>query len=70
MAGAASEAPRPRHQDAEISNVGGRRQNAGDLPLVDDGDAVANRAQFLQLAGDHHDRGAVLPVVFAQRIKH
>ena len=39
-------------------------------PFVDDGDAVADGAQLLQLAGHHDDGHAQFPVVLVQGVQH
>ena len=46
------------------------RQDTGDPAAGDDGDAVADLAQLLQLGGDHHHRDAGFAVKFLQRLQH
>src|SRR5450756_115014 len=60
----------PDQEHTKLFGRCGWWQDAGDMALVDDGDAVANGPQLFKLGRDHDDGRAVLAVVGAKCLQH
>ena len=60
----------PRHQQAEFGGRGIGLKYTGNLSFVNNGDAVADRAEFFEFAGNHDNRSALVLFVKTQGIKN